>query len=114
MQLGNFTIHFMQIIIFGGILSIIYLLVKWSQELTEKRFIVIIYFLISSTIRPLYSVVTESNGIQKLWFPLGFGFCMLYLLVNRNSRHSAKLKACFLGLTVAIYRLLTQYNVITF
>jgi hypothetical protein len=112
MHFGNVTIHLIPLLIFGAAIAIIYLLSKWSQELAERRFTVVLYFLISANITPLYSV-SGPGGIFQLWFPLGFGFCLLYLIVNGGRRHPAKLKAFFLGLTVATYQLLTQYGVIT-
>ena len=86
----------------------IYFLVKWSKELETRRFTIFFYFLISTTITPLFSSSNE-DGMFTLWFPLGFFILLIYLFTNKRM-YRAKLKASLLGLAVAIYKIIAKYN----
>ena len=86
---------------------IFFFLVRWSKQLETRRYSIFIYFLISTHIGPIYSRDTK-EGFFELWFPLGFVGIFLYLLFSKR-KHPAKMKACVLGLCVALYRLVIHY-----
>ncbi|QDP99186.1 hypothetical protein FOH38_00725 [Lysinibacillus fusiformis] len=86
---------------------VIFLLVKWSKELETRRFTIYFYFLISTYIAPIFSSSTK-DGIFQLWIPLGFIVVFFYLF-RSDRNHPAKMKACILGLSIAIYQLILQY-----
>lgn len=87
---------------------IIYLLVKWSKELEMRQFTVYFYFLISAYIMPIYSRYSEAEGEFQLWFPVGFVVVFFYSF--RSERyHRSKMKACFLGLGIAFYQIISHY-----
>jgi hypothetical protein len=111
-EFGSITVHLPPLIVSAGIIAIIYLLSRWSQELKERRYTIFLYFFVSAMITPLFSAITGTGGIFQLWFPLGFAATMLYLAVNRYRRHPAKYKACLLGLAAAVYQLLQQYQIL--
>lgn len=100
------TIHIVPLIIFG---AAIFLLYSWSKELTERRFSIILYFLVSTYIAPLFSRYNETGGSFELWFPLGFALVVAYLFISKN-HHSAKWKASLLGLAIAIIKLIQEYS----
>ncbi len=111
-EFGSITIHLLPLIVSAGIIAIIYLLTRWSQELKERRYTIFLYCFISAMIAPVFSTHTGLGDIFQLWFPLGFAATMIYLAVNRDRRHPAKYKACLLGLVAAIYQLLLEYDII--
>lgn len=84
---------------------IIFFLVRWSKQLETRRFTVFFYFLISTFITPIYSSNT-TEGVFQLWIPLGFIVVFLYMF-RRN--HPSKMKASILGLSIAIYQLISIY-----
>ncbi|UFT98242.1 hypothetical protein KO561_13660 [Radiobacillus kanasensis] len=86
---------------------VIYLLVRWSKQLEERRFTLFFYFLISTYITPIFSHST-SEGVFQLWVPLGFIVVFLYLFRNERN-HPSKMKASFLGFSIALYQLILQY-----
>ncbi|MGM0854051.1 MAG: hypothetical protein ACQEWI_15820 [Bacillota bacterium] len=86
---------------------IIYFLVRWSKQLETRRYTVFIYFLISTHVGPIFSRDTK-EGTFELWVPLGFIVVFLYFLFSK-SKHPSKMKACILGLCVAIYQLTLHY-----
>lgn len=86
---------------------IIFLLVRWSKQLETRRFTIFIYFLISTTIMPVFSYGT-TEGVFQLWIPIGFMAVFPYLY--RSERyHSSKMKASVLGFLIALYQLFLQY-----
>lgn len=103
------TIHLQALLFAVVAIVIIYWLIKWSKQLENRRFTVFFYFLISTTITPLYSYSTENNGLFELWFPLGFIILIIYLYANQKM-HPAKIKASLLGLAVAIYKMIKAYG----
>jgi hypothetical protein len=86
---------------------IIYFLVRWSKQLETRRYTVFIYFLISTHVGPIFSRDTK-EGTFELWVPLGFIVVFFYLLFSKR-KHPSKMKACILGLSIAIYQLILQY-----
>lgn len=113
LELGNITIHLTPLIVSAVIIAIIYILSVWSRELTERHYMIFLYFLISAIVAPILSYDTGS-GVFQIWFPLGFASLMLYLATNRTRKHPAKYKACFLGLAVALFQIMQQYDIIPF
>ncbi|MCT2534866.1 hypothetical protein NC661_03995 [Aquibacillus koreensis] len=102
-----FIIHFLIAI------ALFYLLTSWSRGL-KKRYKAYLYFLISASIVPIYSEATE-EGDFHLWFPLGFIFLMLYLIIclRKNVKYPAAIwKATLLGFGVSVYLSLLAYGVI--
>ncbi|OIJ11122.1 hypothetical protein BKP35_12415 [Anaerobacillus arseniciselenatis] len=89
------------------VIIIIFFLVRWSKQLETRRFTVFFYFLISTTIVPIFTRNT-TEGIFELWLPLGFIVVFLYMFRSKRNHHS-KVKASILGLCVAIYQLILQY-----
>ncbi|WP_404457865.1 hypothetical protein [Oceanobacillus kapialis] len=75
---------------------IIFLLVRWSKQLENRRFTLFFYFLISTYITPIYSYRREEEGFE-LWILLGFLVVIL------------QWKASVLGFLIAIYQLILQY-----
>lgn len=86
---------------------IIIFLVRWSKQLETRRFTVFFYFLISTNIAPFYSQSTKEGSFQ-LWLPSGFLLVLFYLLISGRN-HPSKMRACILGLCIALYRLILQY-----
>lgn len=86
---------------------IIFLLVRWSKQLETRRFTVFFYFLISTSITPIFSHAT-TEGVFQLWIPIGFIVVFLYLLSSKRN-HPSKMKASILGLLIALYQLILQY-----
>lgn len=86
---------------------IIFFLVRWSKQLETRRYTVFFYFLISTSITPIYSRAT-TEGVFQLWIPIGFIVVFLYLL-GSNRYHPSKMKASILGLFMALYQLIFQY-----
>ncbi|OAX48403.1 hypothetical protein gpAD87_09545 [Paenibacillus sp. AD87] len=86
---------------------IFFFLVRWSKQLETRRFTVFFYFLISTSIIPIFSRYT-TEGVFQLWIPLGFIVIFLYLFRSKRY-HPSKMKASILGLSVAIYQLILQY-----
>ncbi|MEC0128261.1 hypothetical protein P4H57_27065 [Paenibacillus pabuli] len=86
---------------------IIFLLVRWSKQLETRRFTIFFYFLISTSINPIYSRYT-TEGVFQLWIPLGFILIFLYLFRSKRY-HPSKMKASILGFSIAIYQLILQY-----
>ncbi|WP_422659978.1 hypothetical protein ACK8P5_05510 [Paenibacillus sp. EC2-1] len=86
---------------------IIFLLVRWSKQLETRRFTVFIYFLICTTIMPVFSYAT-TEGIFQLFIPIGFMAVFPYLY-RSESYHSSKMKASILGFLIALYQLFHQY-----
>lgn len=85
----------------------LFLLVRWSKQLETRRFTVFFYFLISTSITPIFSSGTR-DGVFELWIPLGFLVVIFYLFrIKRN--HPSKMKASILGLSIAIYQLILHY-----
>ena len=89
------------------VITIIFLLVRWSKQLETRRFTIFFYFLISTYITPIFSHSTK-EGIFQLWVPLGFLVVFFYLFRSERN-HPAKMKASILGLSIAIYQLILQY-----
>ncbi|WIV17210.1 hypothetical protein QPK24_12170 [Paenibacillus polygoni] len=87
---------------------ILFLLVRWSKQLETRRFTVFFYFFISTSITPIYSRGTRES-VFELWIPLGF-LVVLFYLFRSERNHPSKMKASFLGLSIAIYQLILQYN----
>lgn len=85
----------------------IFFLVRWSKQLETRRFTVFFYFLISTSITPVFSRST-TEGVFQLWIPIGFIVVFLYLLRNKRS-HPSKMKASILGLLIALNQLIHQY-----
>ena len=111
LDLGNITIHLLPLFISTVIIAIVYILSRWSRELTERHYTIFLYFLISAIIAPIFSYDSDSGGFQ-LWFPIVFASLMLYLATNHSRRHPAKYKASFLGLAAALFQIMQQYGVI--
>lgn len=86
---------------------IIFFLVRWSKQLETRRFTIFFYFLISTYIAPIFSRSTK-EGVFQLWIPLGFILVFFYLFRSKRN-HPSKMKACILGLCVALYQLILQY-----
>lgn len=107
-EIGNSTILLPSLLFSIILIAIIYLLVRWSKELENRRFKIFLYFLISTYTSPLYSQSTSNGGKFELWIPLGFIFIMVYLFANKKN-HPAKMKASLLGLAVALYKLIKIY-----
>ena len=112
-QFGSTTLHFLPIITFAIFAVILYLLWRWSKELENRSFTIFLYFMISTYTAPLYSQSTANGGKFELWVPLGFIIILVYLYANKKN-HPAKMKASFLGLAVAIYKLIEIYRVLLF
>lgn len=87
---------------------ILFLLVRWSKQLETRRFTVFFYFFISTSITPIFSSGTR-EGVFELWIPLGFLVVLFYLFRSKRN-HPSKMKASILGLSIAIYQLILQYN----
>ncbi len=87
---------------------IIIFLVRWSKQLEIRRFTIFFYFLISTYIAPVYSQSTKEGSFQ-LWIPLGFLIVLVYLFISGRN-HPSKMKACILGLFIALYQLILQYG----
>lgn len=111
---GNGYINLPSLPVTIGLIVIIYLLMRWSkelkaseQELQPRRFTIVLYFLVSTFVAPLYTRGTE-NGVFELFVPVGFIVVLIYLYGN-GKYHPAKLKASILGLLVAIYQLVYHY-----
>lgn len=113
LEIGNITIHLPPLIVSAVIITIIYILSKWSRELTERHYRIYLYFLISAIITPIFSY-NAGSGVFQLWFPIGFALLILYLATNRSRRHPAKYKASFLGLAAALFQIMQQYEIIPF
>ena len=113
LELGRITIHLLPLIVSAAIIAIIYILSRWSRELTERPYTIFLYFLISAIITQIFSYDTGS-GVFQLWFPIGFALLMLYLAANPSRRHPAKYKASFLGLAAALFQIMQQYEIIPF
>ena len=113
LEFGNITIHLLPLIVSAVIIATIYILSRWSRELTERHYRVYLYFLVSAIIAKIFSYDTGSGVIQR-WFPIGFALLMFYLAANRSRRHLAKYKASFLGLAAALYQIMQQYEIIPF
>lgn len=86
---------------------IIFFLVRWSKQLETRRFTIFFYFLISTYITPIFSRSTK-EGVFQLWIPLGVILVFLYLFRSKRN-HPSKMKACILGLCIALYQLILQY-----
>ncbi|KOP68378.1 hypothetical protein AMS62_26350 [Bacillus sp. FJAT-18019] len=86
---------------------IILFLVRWSKQLETRRFTVFFYFLISTSITPVFTRAT-TEGVFQLWIPLGFIVVYLYLFRSKRN-HPSKMKASILGLLIALYQLTFQY-----
>ena len=82
-------------------------LVRWSKQLETRRFIIFFYFLISTYIAPIYSQSTKEGSFQ-LWIPSGFLLVLFYIFIS-GRKHPSKMKACILGLCIALYQLFLQY-----
>ena len=106
-EVGNVTFMLPSLHITIMAVIIIYLLVKWSKEMKTDGYKVYFYFLISAWIMPIYSRYSEDELFQ-LWFPIGFIVMFLYLF-RSEKYHWAKMKACFLGLGIALYQLVGHY-----
>ncbi|MCP1495108.1 hypothetical protein J2Y73_005139 [Peribacillus frigoritolerans] len=87
---------------------IIFFLVRWSKQLETRRFTIFFYFLISTYIAPIFSRSTK-EGVFQLWIPLGFILVFFYLFLSKRN-HPSKMKACILGLCIALYQLILQYG----
>lgn len=103
-DIGNGTLILPELHITIMAIVIIYLLVKWSKELETRRFTVFLYFLASAYIIPLFSYHSTDSEFQ-LWFPVGF-ILMFFYLRRPDKYHSAKIKASWLGLSVALYQII--------
>jgi hypothetical protein len=86
---------------------IILFLIRWSKQLETRRFTIFFYFLISTYIAPIFSRSTK-EGVFQLWIPIGFILVFFYLFRSKRS-HPSKMKACILGLCIALYQLILQY-----
>ena len=82
---------------------IIFFLVRWSKQLETRRFTIIIYFMVSTYIAPIYSRSTIEGDFQ-LWIPLGFIF-VYFSLFRSEKKHPSKMKASILGLCITLYQL---------
>ncbi|WP_071394846.1 hypothetical protein [Bacillus tuaregi] len=106
-EMGNGVLVLPPLPITMAAIIIIFILIRWSKQLEARRFTVFFYFLISTYISPIYSQSTD-DGIFEIWIPLGFIMVILYLFLNERY-HPAKMKASILGLSIAIYRLISIY-----
>jgi hypothetical protein len=106
-KLGNGSIVLPPLHITIIAIIIIFLLVRWSKQLETRRFTIFFYFLISTYITPIFSRNTK-EGVFQLWIPLGFVVVFLYLFRSERN-HPSKMKACILGLCLALYQLILQY-----
>ncbi|WP_419883949.1 hypothetical protein ACN6MY_10955 [Peribacillus sp. B-H-3] len=106
-KFGNFAIVLPPLHITIIAIIIIFFLVKWSKQLETRRFTIFFYFLISTYIAPIFSRHTK-EGVFQLWIPLGFILVFLYLYRNKRNQPS-KMKACILGLCIALYQVILQY-----
>lgn len=106
-KLGNGSIVLPPLHITIIAMIIIFLLVRWSKQLETRRFTIFFYFLISTYITPIFSRNTK-EGVFQLWIPLGFVVVFLYLFRSERN-HPSKMKACILGLCLALYQLILQY-----
>lgn len=70
---GNATIVLPSLYITIIGIIIIFLLVRWSKQLETRRFTVFIYFLICTTIMPIYSYGT-TEGVFQLFNRIYGGF----------------------------------------
>lgn len=113
LELNGITIHLLPLFVSSAIIAIIYILSRWSRELTERPYTIFLYFLISAIITQIFSYDTGSGDFQ-LWFPIGFALLMLYLAANPSRRHPAKYRASFLGLAAALFQIMQQYEIIPF
>ncbi|WP_084243476.1 hypothetical protein [Planomicrobium okeanokoites] len=107
-KLGSGTLMLPALHVMVMAVIIIYLLVKWSKQLETRQFTVYFYFLISAYIMPIYSSYSDRDGEFQIMFPIGFVVVFFYLF--RSERyHTAKMKACFLGLAIACYQIIRHY-----
>ena len=106
-KLGDVFFHLPPLHITIIAIIIIFFLVRWSKQLETRRFTVFFYFLISTSITPIFSRAT-TEGVFQLWIPLGFIVVFLYLFRSKRN-HPAKMKASILGLLIALYQLILQY-----
>ena len=113
LEFSSITVHLLPLIVSAVIIATIYILSRWSRELTERHYRVYLYFLVSAIIAPIFSYDTGS-GVLQLWFPLGFALLMLYLAANHSRKHPAQYKASSLGLAAALYQIMQQYEIIPF
>jgi len=89
-----------------GLLSyLLFFIIKKNEGIR-----LIIYFIASCAIIPIYQKDTPT-GEFVLWFPMGFIIVLIYLFYSPR-KNRARMIAVGLGFTVAICRLLLQYNVI--
>lgn len=106
-KLGNAFILLPPLPITIILVIIVFLLVRWSKQLDTRRFTVFFYFLISTSITPIFSSGT-TEGVFELWIPLGFLVVFFYLFRSKRN-HPSKMKASILGLSIALYQLFLQY-----
>ncbi|MDG5787277.1 hypothetical protein QA612_07205 [Evansella sp. AB-P1] len=107
-EFGNFGISLPPLHMTIIAIVIIFLLVRWSKQLETRRFTIFFYFLICTIIVPLFSTITK-NGLFELWIPLGFIIVFFHLFRNPRN-HPSKMKASSLGLSIAIYQMILQYQ----
>lgn len=106
-KLGDVSFYLPPLHIMVITIIIIFFLVRWSKQLETRRFTVFFYFLISTSITPIFSRAT-TEGVFQLWIPIGFMVVFSYLYRSKRN-HSSKMKASILGLLIALYQLIFQY-----
>ncbi|SMF85848.1 hypothetical protein SAMN05661091_3187 [Paenibacillus uliginis N3/975] len=106
-KLGDVSFHLPPLHITIITIIIIFFLIRWSKQLETRRFTVFIYFLISTTITPIFSYGTK-EGVFQLWIPIGFMVVFPYLFHSERN-HPSKMKASILGFLIALYQLILQY-----
>lgn len=102
---GTLMLPSLHILIMAGV--IIYFLIRWSREMDRDGYKVYFYFLISAFIMPIYSSYSEGEEFQ-LYVPVGF-VVMFFYLFRSEKYHWAKMKACMLGLIIALYQMIRYY-----
>ena len=106
-KLGNGTLLLPSLDITIIAIITIFLLIRWSKQLKTRRYTIFIYFFISTYITPIYSHSSDEGEFQ-LWFPLGFVLVFFYLF-RSEKYHPSKMKASFLGLGIALYRIVLHF-----
>lgn len=92
------------LVICAAILYTVVSIVKRNK--TAKLFL---YFLISCTVVPFYSVGRVDGTDFNLWFPLGFVMVLIAILYNKN-RDRAKIEASLTGFLCSVLLMIILYR----
>jgi hypothetical protein len=108
---GNFVVY-ASLLSLAMIIAVVCLIILAGKKIKSDRWVLVLYFLGSCCILPLYKESTK-DGVFRLWFPVGFGVVIVCLLFNKN-RNRAKFRASLFGFSVALGLLFVTYHIITF